>query len=138
LHTGVKWEKGKKRPFNARLKVLCFKIGESFVKVSGNDKDIYGKIYLQRKEIERQRNEAGQFADQAKVKLETFKIGKDTDAYKAYSSGKLPPAHIHARARRYAVKMFLSHFWEEWYMRYYGKEPPLPYPIAFLGHAHKV
>ena len=31
------------------LKELCWKIGESFVKVKGNPADIYGKIYEERK-----------------------------------------------------------------------------------------
>lgn len=132
------WGKGEKRPFNASLKTLCWKIGESFVKVSGNDRDIYGKIYKQRKEEETRRNEAGQYADQAARKLERFKIGKTTDAYAHYSAGRLPPAHIHARAKRYAVKLFLSHYWEHGYKLLHGKEPPLPYPIAHMGHAHKI
>lgn len=46
------WDKGQKRPFNAKLKTLCWKIGESFVKVSNNDKDVYGKLYKIRKEYE--------------------------------------------------------------------------------------
>jgi hypothetical protein len=29
-------------------------------------------------------------------------------------SGGLPPAHLDARARRYAVKIFLSHLYAEW------------------------
>jgi len=51
------WGKGEKRPWNAKLKVLCWKIGESFVKVSNNEKDFYGKIYKQRKEMEIEQNE---------------------------------------------------------------------------------
>lgn len=47
----------------------------------------------------------------------------------------LPPAHIHARARRYAVKLFLAHFHEISYRLAFGKPPPLPYPIVHLeGH----
>lgn len=132
------WRKGEKRPFNASLKTLCWKIGESFVKVSGNDRDIYGKIYKQRKELETAKNEAGDYSDQAARKLEKFKIGKSTDAYKSYSAGRLPPGHIHARAKRYAVKLFLAHYWEHGYKLLHGKEPPLPYPIQHLGHAHKI
>ena len=132
----VEWKKGELRPFNARLKTLCWKIGESFVKVSNNEKDFYGKIYKERKEYEIAKNEAGEYADQAKEKLEKFKIGKDTDAYKYYSEGKLPPAHIQARAKRYAVKIFLSHFFEIWYAIEHNQIPPKPYTIAILGHVH--
>ena len=106
------WEKGQKRPWNANLKTLCWKIGESFVKVSGNDADFYGKWYLKRKDIEAHNNERGLFADQAAAKLERFNIAKSTEAYKHYSAGKLPPAHIHARAKRWAVMLFLSHYYE--------------------------
>ncbi len=127
-----------KRPWNARLKVICWKLGESFVKVSANPKDIYGHIYAERKRLEIERNEAGLFADQAAAALKNKNIGKDTEAYKWYSKGMLPPAHIHARAKRYAVKLFLSHLHEFWYEHEYGEKPPLPYPIAFLGHAHKI
>lgn len=132
------WGRGQKRPWNAKLKVLCWKAGESFVKVSNNPNDVYGHIYSERKELEIARNEAGQFADQAAAMLKAKKIGKDTEAYKWYSEGKLPPAHIHSRAKRYAVKLFLSHLHEFWYEQEFGEKPPLPYPIAILGHAHKI
>jgi hypothetical protein len=132
------WEKGQKRPWNASLKTLLWKLGESFVKVSGHEDDIYGKLYLQRKAAEIEANEAGRFADQAAAALTKKKIGKDTDAYKAYSIGKLPPAHIHARAKRWAVKLFLSHYHEMGYKIVLGKPAPLPYSLAMLKHAHKI
>jgi hypothetical protein len=138
LDPRVKWEKGQKRPWNAQLKTLAWKVGQSFVKVSGYDDAFYGRLYKERKALETARNEAGEFADQAKAKLENFKIGKDTDAYKAYSQGKLPPAHIHARATRYAVKLFMAHLHHVFYVDHYGKEPPLPYAIGILGHAHHI
>lgn len=131
-----KWEKKTRRPWNAALKRLCFLIGESFVKVQNNEDDIYGKIYAKRKAEEIAKNEAGEFADQAAAVLEAKKIGKDTDAYKAYSIGKLPPAHIHARARRYAVKHFLSDYQLVGWWLEHQSLPPLPYPIAHLEHAH--
>lgn len=135
LDPTLKWEKGQKRPFNASLKVLCWKIGESFVKVSNHKADFYGKFYQRRKELETERNEAGQFAEQAAAKLEKFKIGKTTDAYAAYSIGKLPPAHIHSRAKRYAVKLFLAHYHHVAYRCHFGVDPPKPYVISILGHA---
>jgi hypothetical protein len=134
------WKKGQKRPHNASLKTLCWKLGESFVKVCNNKDAVYGKIYQERKEAEIVQNEAGAFADQAAAKLEKFNIGKTTDAYKAYSVGKLPPAHIHARAKRVAVKMFLSHLHEVWYEIEFGKKAPVPYVFEFADkeHVHKI
>ena len=134
------WKKGEKRPHNASLKTLCWKLGESFVKVCNHKDAVYGKIYQERKEVEIVKNEAGMFADQAAAKLEKFKIGKTTDAYKAYSIGKLPPAHIHARAKRVAVKMFLSHLHEVWYEVEFGKKAPVPYVFEYADkeHVHKI
>ena len=182
-----------KRPWNAALKTLCWKLGESFVKVQSNEADVYGKLYAQRKAEEIIKNEAGDFADQARAVLEKKKLGHSTDAYKWYigrglaeqraearlknaktrddpkdkGKGKtqtwldgkwvtkaaflkkytapeyfvqaLPPAHIHARAKRFAVKIFLSHFHEVWYELHHKKPAPSPYPIANMpGHVHKI
>ena len=53
----------------------------------------------------------------------------------------LSPAHLHARARRYAVKLFLSHFHEVMHWDYFQKAPPAPYifehPEGTL-HSHKI
>jgi len=132
------WEKGKKRPWNAKLKLLCWKAGESFVKVQVREGDVYGKLFAQRKEEEQAKNEAGLFADEARAILARKKIGKDTDAYKSYIKGMLPPAHIHARARRHTVKIFLYHWFAEAYRRRWNKEAPVPFVIAHLGHAHLI
>ena len=50
----------------------------------------------------------------------------------------LPPAHIHARARRYAVKIFLSHLFEIMFMNYHHVKPPKPYIIQHGGHSRYV
>lgn len=132
------WNKGEKRPYNARLKTLCWKIGQCFIKVQNNEEDVYGKIFAIRKAYEIERNEKGELADQAKAKLERFNIKKTTDAYKWYSQGKLPPAHINQRASRYAVKIFLSHLFSVWYEMEHKEKPPKPYAIAILNHAHEI
>lgn len=137
LNPDINWEKGMKRPFNAELKKLCWKIGESFVKVSGKDTAYYGKVYKDRKEFEVSKNEKFEYKDQAEKKLGKFKIGKDTEAYKAYSKGMLPPAHINQRAKRYAVKLFLSHLHQRWHETEIGPVPK-PYAVAQLGHAHVI
>lgn len=135
LDPTVKWKKGEKRPWNASLKRLCWLIGECFVRVQNRKGDFYGHLFAQRKAIEQQKNEAREYADQAAEKLRRFNIGKDTEAYKYYSQGKLPPAHIHERAKRWTVKLFLAHWHEVAYRHHFKKDPPKPYPIAILGHA---
>jgi hypothetical protein len=136
--------------------------------VQNNPKDIYGKLYKQRKVQEITKNIAGDFSEQAVAKLEKFKIGKETDAYKWYAGcltsesaesillgdkvGKLkdlikeagtgtpmlPPAHINERSKRYAVKLFLAHYHEIAFEYEFGIKPPNPYAISILGHAHKL
>lgn len=130
------WEKGHKRPWNAALKTLCWKVGQSFMKFSNHPNCFYGHLYRQRKEYEIKRNDEGGNAEAAAVGA--AKVGKTTEAYKYYSVGKLPPAQIDARARRWAVKIFLSHLHAEWYRRHYNTEPPKPFAIAILGHAHEI
>ncbi len=131
----VSWGKGEKRPWNAKLKTLCWKAGESFVKTCNHESSFYGPIYTARKAYEDQKNKQGEYANQAAEKVS--KVGKTTKAYKHYSIGKLPPGHIHARAKRYAVKLFLAHYFEVG-CKLEGREVPLPYPIAQLGHVHKI
>lgn len=137
LDPTVTWGKGEKRPWNADLKVLCWKLGDSFVKVSGIDDAFYGKIYRSRKEQEVIKNEAGDFADQAAKTLETKKI-VDKPTRALYEAGRLPAGRLDLRARRYAVKLWLSHWHEVAYVEQYGELPPKPYVIAHLAHAHKI
>lgn len=50
----------------------------------------------------------------------------------------LPPAHIHARARRWTVKLFVSHLHSAMYQDFYGRMPPQPYVIEHLGHVDMI
>lgn len=136
-----KWGKGEKRPWNANLKRLCWLMGESFVKVSGNKNDVYGKLYLKRKEYEHERDDRGYNAEECKRRLaEDDKKPKarrmDADLRKLLATGQLPDKAHHERAKRWAVKQFLADWHGEAYRRHFGQEPPLPYPIAHMGHAH--
>jgi hypothetical protein len=136
LDPTLQWGKGEKRPWNGSLKRLCWLIGESFVKVSNNDADVYGKVYKARKEQEVERNEAGAFADQAAASLAAKRWGDDTQAKKSYEAGKLPPARIHLRAERYAVKLFLSHFHHVLHEVEIGTAPPMPFILTRPEHVH--
>ena len=162
------WDKKQKRPWNARLKVLCWKAGESFVKFSGRADCYYGQVWADRKRYEWERNLSGGNAATATASLDKKRFGDHTNA-KRWMTGTvsvawarehvgagdgfgqtvpkfpdstdcvpmLPPAQIHARARRYAVKLFLAHFWQRG-REIAGLPVPLPYPIAILGHAHLI
>lgn len=129
-------KKGEKINYSPAFKTLCWKIGESFVKVSNNSKDIYGHLYKEKKDWYKQKNNTGGFYDKAKEELENKKIDKDSQLYKTLSSGKLSDAHINAMAERFAVKIFLSHLFEVWYELYNGEKCPKPFVEEHLGHVH--
>ena len=114
--------------------------GESFKRLSSNDEDaFYRHLYDARKAYEVAKNEAGDYAEQAALKLEKVKIGKDTDAFKFYSSGKLPPAHVDRRAGRWTAKMFISHMHEAWWKHDCPEKPyPLLFSHAHMGHVKKI
>lgn len=119
-----------RRPWHTEFKTLVvYKLGECFVKVQNNKKDFYGKLFAQHKKALIEKNERGEFAEQAAKILEAKDIGKGTDAYAAYSQGKLPPAHIHARSRRWTVKLFLSHLHHVMYQDWHGEAPLRPWII---------
>ena len=125
--------KGTKLPYNARLKVLCYKIGESFVKVANKDGAFYGQLYGQFKAAEIGKNESGQYASAAKHEIETKKFSNDTATKKRLLEGKLSDAHLHARAKRKTTKIFLSHYWQK-AREARGLEMPPPFSIQILNH----
>lgn len=125
-----------RRPWNAELKTLCWKAGESFVYVSGRDDSFYGQHYARSKRELTEQNEAGCFREQALARVN--RVGADTAARACYAQGKLPPAHVHARATRLTVKLFLSHLWEVGYRYTFRSEPPRPWIIEHGGHSHYI
>ncbi len=85
LNPDITWEKGQRRPWNAALKKLVWKIGDSFVKQSSHPRDFYGKVYRQRKQFEWERNLSGAMAEQATSYLTAKRYRKETDAHAWYS-----------------------------------------------------
>jgi hypothetical protein len=130
--------KGQKRPYNARLKVVCWKLGESFVKVSGKPEAIYGKLYSEFKAEEIKRNEAGLYKAAAERELASKKFrSEDTVTKKRLLAGMLSDGHLHARAKRRAVKIFLAHYWTT-AREARGLPIREPYAIAVLGHDGRI
>jgi hypothetical protein len=136
LDPTVKWEKSTKRPWNAQLKTLCWKVGQSFMKFSGHEDCVYGHVYRTRKEMEVKRNDSDGNAQRASLILTEKRWDRNTEAYKALSAGKLPAAQIDAMARRYAVKLFLSHLQTIWWFVDTGVLPVKPYAIGQMNHTH--
>lgn len=123
-----------KPPYNTDLKKMMFIIGDLFIKNSGRGKSLYGKIYKDKKLEYIAKNEAGEYAERAAQELAEKNYDKNTPTYKRLIEGKLSDAHINARARRYAVKLFISHVFEAMYYDQYHEEPPQTYIIAHGGH----
>lgn len=135
LNPQQEWKPGTRRPWNADVRKLAFQIGESFVRTAGKPNDFYGKLFLERKEREQAANEAGEFAAQAAAALPGV---HDAEARRWYEQGKLPPSHIHARARRWAVKLFLSHYHHVAWTVVHGTPPAEPYALAVLAGANYI
>jgi len=108
------------------------------VKFHNRDACVYGKLYAERKRYEIDRNLRGEHAETARLTLEAKKFDKSTPTYHAYQDGKLPDGRIELRARRWAVKLFLSGLHEAMYFDRYGTLPPKPYALEHLGHAHYI
>jgi len=159
LIPGQKLVKGERRSWNAQLKLLMYYAGESFAKQSNREDAYYGQVYKWAKHFEWQRNLSGEHVAEAQRALSEKNYSKNTEAYKWYSGQytsadfkgtfikgieasddapglqMLPPAHIYARAKRRAAKMFVHHLHYVWYESHFGIAPPSPYAIAHLGHA---
>jgi hypothetical protein len=127
-----------RRPYNAKLKTMFWKIGDSFVKTSGRPNGFYGRLYRQRKAIEIAKNNSRDFAELAKETLESRNI-QDAKLKATYEDGRLPDGRIDLRARRWAVKIFLSHWWEvAWEELHPGEKAVLPFAQEHLGHVDRI
>jgi len=131
-----KWEKKTKRPWNAALKVVCWKIGDSFKKFHNSEECVYGKLYEKRKAYEIARNDSGGNAETAARILTEKNFDKTTETYKHLISGHLPPAQIDGRAMRWTTKIFLSHLHCVWWWYDTKTPPPNPFVIQHMGHVH--
>lgn len=148
--------------------IVAFKLGECFVKVQNNKSDFYGRLFAERKRIEWEHNLKGDLREQAAAALAVKRFGADTEAKRWYSGQidpevvrvfmaegeplfkipgavdeedgvpMLPPAHIHARARRWTVKLFLAHLQQVWWFLEFGEPAARPYVIEHMGHVDMI
>jgi len=116
------------RPYNAKLKAICaYRMGECFVKFSGRDECFYGQLYAKKKAELTARNEAGEYRELAAQYMKERRRMKGSPTWGHWKEGKLRPLQVHERARRWAVKLFLSHLHRVMYVDYHGTEPPAPF-----------
>jgi hypothetical protein len=127
------WKKGEKRPFNAQLKQICWHAGQCFKRQWTHADCFYGHLYGEKKKMIVERNEAGHYAERAKV----F-VTRSADVRKTLADGKLPANNLDAQATRFATKIFLSHMHAVMYWTRYHKAPPKPFAISILGHVHEI
>lgn len=127
--------KGVKLPYHARLKTLLWKLGDSFVKVSGKEEAVYGQLYSRFKEEEVAKNEGGRYKDAARKELGSKNFKADTVTRGRLDTGMLSDGHLHARAKRRVVKIFLSHYWDVG-RKARGLPVSTPYVEGILGHEH--
>ena len=98
--------------WNDKLKVLAWKAGTSFVKQSPK-RSKYRKLYDKIKKEEHQLHPK-------KIKQKSLTL---------YNDG-----HLHNRAMRKVVKIFLAHLWQTW-RRQQGLEATEPYAKQLLNHS---
>ena len=120
-------------PYNIKLKVIMYLIGDSFMKRSNHPDSLYGRLYKERKAYELFKNERGDYKKEAARAL-SEKHFQNKEVEEIYKSGKLTAGHIDMRARRWAEKIFLSHLFEIMYMAEYHKAPPKVYALSHLEH----
>lgn len=127
-------------PWCQEVKEVLFRVGVIFRRTGGDglEPSPYRSVYEWRKGYEVRNNEAEKFKEQADYKLSSRNFKKTTVAYKSYRQGKLPPAHLDARARRFAVKIFLVHLHQVMYYERYSKMPPKPYILDVLEKEHEI
>lgn len=128
-----KWERGEKRPWNAALKQLSFHFGECIKRTSNHPDSFYGAFYRERKALLVERNQAGKYAERAKIYTT-----KSAEVKRTLATGKLPDGNLDRQACNITAKMFLSHLHALMHWHHYGKVPAKPFAISVLGHAHEV
>jgi hypothetical protein len=102
--------------YNPDFKQLCYLIGDQFIKQRESP---YRKLY-----------------DQFRLEYENRPdLMKERDS--RVGGASKGTGHINDMARRKAVKIFLSHLWEEW-RTIEGLPTPEPYSFAILGHTDKI
>lgn len=131
--------KGKKIGYSVRLKTALYLAGDSFVKSRSPYRDLYDdrkERYLRDKQlvvIRRLVPEADSPDEELLVskamRARLVKLCNEREEGAAWTDG-----HVEAAARRYMVKIFVSHLWEVW-REEEGFPTRPPYALEYLNHS---
>lgn len=121
--------------YNATRRSVMWNIGTSimFAQTARKDKTTgaikkeageYRLIYDARRAYEEAKNENGDYAVLAAAYLKSH-TNKASEAHRAYKDGKLPKAHLKARAQRYMEKELLKRLWVAWREIMIDAKPPV-------------
>ncbi len=117
------------RPWCGELRWAMQQVGRCFMRQG----KFYRDLYDERHAIETKLNNEGHYKEAATNTLNRYNHNPRTIAYKYYSRGMLPPAHLCARALRWTEKIFLAHYFQVMKYSEEGELPPKPYIIDIKG-----
>lgn len=101
-------KRGEKSNWNNKLKVHAWKISDSFVRTKGFYRELYDKY-------------------------KAYELTKNPEPIEIDGKKNYTAMHIHMRAKRKTVKVFMSHLWVRW-RELEGLPVTKPYCEAYLGH----
>jgi len=130
-------DKTSKTNINSDLKSLCWKIGTNFAKYSSKSDCFYGHLYLQDRTRRLDNNENGLYSAKASSILQNLDSRYESDRH-ILSQGKLSVNQIEAQARRFAVKIFLSHYYAVAYHEIFDSPADRPTTISINGTKQEI
>jgi hypothetical protein len=114
-YAGFVPKNSRKNAYNGNLKEACMQIGKSFVNLSEEPDCFYGKLY--QKELERRivLNDSGAYSDLAKEEMgEDYVFSGEIQ--------KFTIDRLRSQSQRYAIKIFLVHWYTVDYKDVYGRD----------------
>lgn len=120
--------------YDPMLKKICIMMGNDFIK----HKSLYQDLYRARLKWEMDNDEAGLYKAAAAKQLKAYNFKPWKEPFKVYSTGHLPFPHLKERAKRYAEKIFLAHYYSVHHYIKSGKVPYDAYALDVLKGVRKI
>jgi hypothetical protein len=116
-YAGLAPKSGPNQSYNSSLKDTCIDLGRSFIRYSDKSECFYGQLFNKELARRTQLNEQGAYSDLLKEEsvFANKRIQHDVPE-------KLSADRLRSQAQRYAVKIFLVHWFSLDYQDTYGQE----------------